>query len=80
MDGEELSNLAEGLARNELLQYDYVLTGYIGTSAALFYIYSVTITGSESFLDSILSLLTRIEDQHSAVKYVPVNRFTSCYI
>lgn len=33
MNGEELSNLADGLAQNELLQYDYILTGYIGVSA-----------------------------------------------
>ena len=31
LNGDDLATLADGLDQNELLHYDYMLTGYIGT-------------------------------------------------
>lgn len=55
LSGDDLNELTVGLAQNELLQYDYLLTGYIG---------------SESFLVSVLDLLTDIEKVHPSTKYI----------
>ncbi len=35
LSGDNLRDLADGLAANELLAYDYVLTGYIGDSHSI---------------------------------------------
>ena len=55
MTGEQLNDLAFGLNENNLLNHDYVLTGYIG---------------SQSFLDSVLELLLLIKNNNNNVKYV----------
>jgi pyridoxine kinase len=55
LTGEDLHALAIGLGQNDLLQYDYLLTGYIGT---------------ESFLVSVLELLSDIQRAHPAAKYI----------
>lgn len=53
--GEQLIDIANGLKINNLLDYDYLLTGYIG---------------SESFLDSVLDLLNMIESFNPNVRYI----------
>ena len=53
--GDQLIEIANGLKSNMLLDYDYLLTGYIG---------------SESFLDSVLDLLGMIESFNSNVRYI----------
>ena len=54
--GDQLLDIANGLKANSLLDYDYLLTGYIG---------------SESFLDSVLDLLNMIESSfNSNVRYI----------
>ena len=53
--GDQLIEIANGLKSNMLLDYDYLLTGYIG---------------SESFLDSVLDLLSMIESFNSNVRYI----------
>ena len=54
--GDQLIDIANGLKANNLLDYDYLLTGYIG---------------SESFLDSVLDLLNMIESSFkSNIKYI----------
>eukprot|EP01032_Pedospumella_encystans_P011641 gene11641-13526_t len=55
LTGDDLSALSEGLSLNHLLDYDYLLTGYIG---------------SESFLYSILKVLDDIKAVNPNVKYV----------
>eukprot|EP00598_Pedospumella_elongata_P001488 CAMPEP_0184979532 /NCGR_PEP_ID=MMETSP1098-20130426/9789_1 /TAXON_ID=89044 /ORGANISM="Spumella elongata, Strain CCAP 955/1" /LENGTH=390 /DNA_ID=CAMNT_0027502853 /DNA_START=122 /DNA_END=1294 /DNA_ORIENTATION=+ len=55
LTGDDLSALSEGLSLNHLLDYDYLLTGYIG---------------SESFLYSILKVLDDIKTVNTNVKYV----------
>eukprot|EP01032_Pedospumella_encystans_P011726 gene11726-13616_t len=55
LTGDDLSALSEGLSLNHLLDYDYLLTGYIG---------------SESFLYSILKVLDDIKTVNPNVKYV----------
>ena len=55
MQGHELLSLVDGLKSNKLVDYDYLVTGYIG---------------SESFLSSALDVLDIIEAENSNVKYV----------
>ena len=55
MNGEQLETVAEGLKLNHLNDYNYVLTGYIG---------------SESFLNSVLKVLDNIKQANPHVKYV----------
>lgn len=56
LSGDDLRELSVGLESNALLQYDYLLTGYIG---------------SESFLRSMLDLLADIQKARPTVRYVP---------
>jgi pyridoxine kinase len=55
MQGHELLDLVDGLKGNNLVDYDYLITGYIG---------------SESFLQSVLDVLATIENVNPNVKYV----------
>ena len=55
IQGHELLNLVEGLRENNLVDYEYLVTGYIG---------------SESFLSSVLDVLETIQDANPGVKYV----------
>mmetsp|Transcript_6627 Transcript_6627/g.6934 ORF Transcript_6627/g.6934 Transcript_6627/m.6934 type:complete len:344 (+) Transcript_6627:34-1065(+) len=55
MTGNELETVVQGLEANYLLDYDYLLTGYIG---------------SESFLSSILQVLDKIKINNPNVRYV----------
>ena len=55
MQGHELLTLVEGLKGNNLVDYDYLVTGYIG---------------SESFLNSALDVLDTIQTVNPNVKYV----------
>jgi pyridoxine kinase len=55
MQGHELLTLVEGLKANQLVDYDYLVTGYIG---------------SESFLSSALDVLDTIQSVNPNVKYV----------
>lgn len=55
MQGHELLDLVEGLKSNQLVGYDYLVTGYIG---------------SESFLSSALDVLDTIQAVNPSVKYV----------
>lgn len=55
MQGHELLTLVEGLKSNNLVDYDYLVTGYIG---------------SESFLSSALDVLDTIQTVNPNVKYV----------
>lgn len=55
LSGNELSELQQGLAKNYLLGYDYVLTGYIG---------------SESFLKAVLTLVESVKKENPGALYV----------
>ena len=55
LDGNDLDALVEGLVANKLVNFDYVLTGYIG---------------SETFLNSILQLLDIVYAHNPTMKYV----------
>lgn len=55
MIGHELLTLVDGLKANNLVGYDYLVTGYIG---------------SESFLSAALDVLDTIQTANSNVKYV----------
>lgn len=55
MQGHELLDLVDGLKGNNLVDYDYLVTGYIG---------------SESFLSSVLDVLSTIQSANPGVKYV----------
>mmetsp|Transcript_252 Transcript_252/g.456 ORF Transcript_252/g.456 Transcript_252/m.456 type:complete len:336 (+) Transcript_252:73-1080(+) len=55
LDGLELLALTEGLEANNLIDYNYLLTGYIG---------------SDSFLTNVLHLLDRIKIHNPNAKYV----------
>jgi len=55
LKGEELVALTEGLCSNALQQYDYLLTGYIG---------------SLTFLEEVLTLLDAIERATPTARYV----------
>lgn len=54
MNGDQLDQLTEGLCSNGLEDYDYLLTGYIG---------------SESFLIRVLHLLQSIESSNPNARY-----------
>lgn len=53
--GKDLDDISVGLQSNQIDNYNYLLTGYIG---------------SESFLVSILSLLDRLEISNPGIKFV----------
>ena len=55
LKGEELAALSQGLSTNHLIDYDYLLTGYIG---------------SKSFLEEVLNLLNMLEESKPIVKYL----------
>ena len=55
LSGSELTNLSQGLKENKLLNYDYLLTGYIG---------------SDTFLTEVLTLLDMMETNHPNTRYV----------
>lgn len=55
MNGGQLDEITEGLHSNELEDYDFLLTGYIG---------------SESFLMSILNLLNTIQRANPNIRYI----------
>ena len=56
LSGEDLTNLIDGMDNNGLLEgINYILTGYIG---------------SETFLQTIASVIKRVKQQSPEVKYV----------
>ncbi|XXQ36000.1 pyridoxal kinase [Plasmodiophora brassicae] len=55
LQGEHLDELVRGLESNQLLAYDYLMTGYIGT---------------ESFLQSVLSLMRNLKATNPALQFV----------
>jgi pyridoxine kinase len=55
MDGNDLETLFEGLCMNDLEDYDYVLTGYIG---------------SVTFLQSVSRVLQRVQEKVPSFRYV----------
>jgi len=55
LSGTQLDTLVEGLESNHLLDYDYVLTGYIR---------------NEGFLGSVIKLLDLIKQHRPTVRYI----------
>lgn len=55
LTGDDLRELVSGMSANSLLEYDYLLTGYIG---------------SESFLISVVDLLCQIQESRPSAKYI----------
>ena len=55
LSGSQLDNLVDGLQSNQLLDYDYVLTGYIR---------------NEGFLASVIRLLDMIKLHRPSVRYI----------
>ena len=55
LDGSELEKISDGLSDNQLIGYDFFLTGFIG---------------SESFLNSILKIWNRIRKANPKAIFV----------
>ena len=73
LSGTELSALCEGLRGNELLDYNYLLTGYIGKSGAILQVNMMTnvnlhLLGSETFLASVLETLNAVQEVNPSAR------------
>ena len=69
MSGNELETIVEGLEANYLLNYDYLLTGYIGFEFIFSLFILKKMIGSKSFLSSILQVLDKITSFNSNVRF-----------